>query len=377
MKKFVCALMVAGTSSLATNMEVSLRSSLTFDAESGMQKPMQKVINLLNDMQKQMEKDANEDQDLSDKMGCECLTQDKEKTASIAKATSLLSDLKAKIEELKSSGAGLETEIKGLKTELAADTTALKEATSMRDKQLAEFTKEEKETVISMKNLEGAIVVLKKTNSLMQVPHSAVVNVAAAVQQVLQTQASMVADLLSPQERQAVTAFVQNPDAYRAAANAAKHNSFSALQESSGEESAMSSAEESDAQADALGPSGEIFGILKQMKETFETNLAASQEKEKGNQKDFEALKTAKLGEIAAGKKQLDTKETQLADGNDALSQAKVNNKDTQRSLDADTKFLADLKEKCAIQDKEFADRKKKRSNGDRSCDEGLDSAHR
>merc|ERR1719434_636538 len=54
--------------------------------------------------------------------------------------------------------------------------------------------------------------------------------------------------------------------------------------------------------------SGEIFGILKQMKETFETNLAASQKEEMEAQKTYEALKAAKEAEIAAGKSQIDDK---------------------------------------------------------------------
>ena len=35
-------------------------------------------------------------------------------------------------------------------------------------------------------------------------------------------------------------------------------------------------------------PSSEIFGILKQMKESFETNLASSQQEESANQKAYE-----------------------------------------------------------------------------------------
>merc|ERR1719146_107027 len=45
--------------------------------------------------------------------------------------------------------------------------------------------------------------------------------------------------------------------------------------------------------------SGEIFGMLKQMKETFETNLANSQKEEAQSQKDYEDLKAAKESEIA------------------------------------------------------------------------------
>ena len=49
--------------------------------------------------------------------------------------------------------------------------------------------------------------------------------------------------------------------------------------------------------------SGAIFGILKQMKETFETNLSQAQKDELSAQDAYNELKTAKLAEISASKK--------------------------------------------------------------------------
>merc|ERR1719372_2565 len=54
--------------------------------------------------------------------------------------------------------------------------------------------------------------------------------------------------------------------------------------------------------------SGEIFGILRQMKETFEANLANSQKEEAESQKAYEELKAAKEDEIKAGQDQIDAK---------------------------------------------------------------------
>ena len=47
--------------------------------------------------------------------------------------------------------------------------------------------------------------------------------------------------------------------------------------------------------------SGEIFGILKQINESFETNLSDSQKEEMANQKAYEDLKAAKTDEIKVG----------------------------------------------------------------------------
>merc|ERR1711972_625978 len=107
--------------------------------------------------------------------------------------------------------------------------------------------------------------------------------------------------------------------------------------------------------------SGEIFGILRQMKETFEANLSDSQKEEMANQKAYEELKAAKEEEISAGQAQLDTKQSQLAEADLKNAQAKEDIEDTRNSLSADEQFLMMLKEKCAQTDAEWEERQKTR----------------
>jgi len=107
--------------------------------------------------------------------------------------------------------------------------------------------------------------------------------------------------------------------------------------------------------------SGEIFGILKQMKESFETNLANSQKEEMQSQKDYEDLKAAKETEIAAGQDLIDTKTTELASADEKNAQSKESLEDTRNVLAADTEFLANLKEQCQNMDQEYEERTKTR----------------
>merc|ERR1719169_141658 len=107
--------------------------------------------------------------------------------------------------------------------------------------------------------------------------------------------------------------------------------------------------------------SGEIFGILKQMKETFETNLANSQKEEMQSQKDYEDLKAAKESEIKAGQDLIDTKTTELGTTDEKNAQSKESLEDTRETLAADTAFLADLKERCQNMDQEYEERTKTR----------------
>merc|ERR1719217_1496678 len=75
--------------------------------------------------------------------------------------------------------------------------------------------------------------------------------------------------------------------------------------------------------------SGQILGILKQMKEDFETNLAASQKDEAKGQEDYANLKAAKENEMGAGKDQIEDKVQELADTDEKLAQAKQDLEDT------------------------------------------------
>merc|ERR1719263_1465446 len=79
------------------------------------------------------------------------------------------------------------------------------------------------------------------------------------------------------------------------------------------------------------------------------------------NQRAYEDLKAAKEAEISAGQAQIDTKSQELADTDEKNAQAKEDIADTQKSLDADQKFMAMLKEKCSMTDGEWEERQKTR----------------
>merc|ERR1712216_954961 len=255
------------SSAFAFNMEVAATSTLTFDAEGAKNRPVSKVITLLKDMLKQLEKEAEEDEEIYDKMACWCETNDKEKTKSIADAEARIADLTTKIEELTANSARLNTEIKNLEKEVAENQAALDKATAIRQKQLAEFNEEEKDLLESISALKSAVTVLSKHNSLIQMPRSHIVGVAATVQNEMQKHASLLTGTLTHTQRKMVSSFIQSPEDYFDAEPTFKQS--------------------------YAPQSGDIFGILKQMKETFETNLSSSQKEEMANQKAYEELKAA------------------------------------------------------------------------------------
>merc|ERR1712187_211420 len=292
---------------------------------------------LLKDMLKQLEKEAEEDEEIYDKVACWCETNDKEKTKAIADAEAKIADLTVKIEELTALSARLGTEIKNLEKEVAANQEALEKATAIREKQLAEFNAEEKDLLESISALKAAITVLSKHHggSLVQMPRSHMLGVAATLQHEIQKHSAILQGVLTHSERKAANAFIQAPEDYFDASPTFKQS--------------------------YAPQSGEIFGILRQMKETFEANLSDAQKEEMANQKAYEDLKAAKEAEIAAGQAQIDTKTQELADTDEKLAQAKEDIEDTRNSLAADEKFLMMLKEKCQMTDKEWEERQKTR----------------
>merc|ERR1719399_1748523 len=318
----------------AFGMEVSVASSLTFDEQAAKNRPVSKVITLLKDMLKQLEKEAEEDEEIYDKMACWCETNDKEKTKSIAEAEARIDDLTSAIEELTASSARLNTEIKNLEGEVAKNQEALDKATAIRQKQLAEFNEEEKDNLQAISALKAAIVVLSKHHpSALQT--ESLIHIATKVQQLMHKHAEVLREAITPKQRKTVASFIQAPADYFDAKPTFKQS--------------------------YAPQSGQIFGILKQMKETFEANLASSQKEENENQKAYEDLKAAKEAEIQAGQEQIETKTQELADTDEKLAQSKQDIEDTRASLAADEKFLAELKEKCQMTDQEWEERQKTR----------------
>merc|ERR1719161_1677128 len=307
-------------------------------------------------------------------MKCWCETYDKEKTAAILAAEDSIASLKTTSAEQGAAAAQFAEEMKSLEATLKASETSLASATEQRKKALAEFNEEEKDLLASITSVGNAIISLEKHHSaaLLQTPTQASKNALHGVAMLLQAQLrkhdNILSEIITPHQRKTVAALlhssgsslVQSPEDYFAAVaavgihlpkNMAKfmpNKELMQLEEVPGGKYYQSA-------------SGEIFGILKQMKESFEANLNSAQVEETADNKAFEDLKAAKTAEIAATFASLDEKT--VAEGEASFKKAKADQdeEDTQKILAADSAYLATLKTTCATADSDFELRRKTR----------------
>merc|ERR1719281_1696241 len=168
-------------------------------------------------------------------------------------------------------------------------------------------------------------------------------DVVMVIQRALRKHKDLLAEVISPSQKRLMEAFVQQPGGFFDEAPVA---SLAAV---------------SSPHAEYAPQSGQIFGVLKPMKETFETNLAKSQEEENLNQQGYEDLKAAKEAEIKAGTDEVNKKSSLLAETDEKHAQAIEDLDQTETTMAADKEFLANLKEHCTLADQEYEERVKTR----------------
>jgi len=292
--------------------------------------PVSRVVQLLQEMKESLENEADTDEEIYEKMACWCTTNDKAKTKSIADAETKLSQLGASIDKLTAESATLQTQIAGLEQEVKKNVDSLETAKALRAKQKADFVAEEKEMVQSISALNSAVVVLSKHHSSAAlVSATSVVTQVAKALEHIKSHSDLLQGTITPHQQRALAAFVQGAGGGKA--------------------------------APYQPASSEIFGILKQMKTTFEADLSESQKEELANQQAFDELKVAKEEEIASGQASLKEKQQNIARADSLLAESKEEREDLEASLGTDQAFLSELKTKCAMTDKEWGERQQMR----------------
>jgi len=125
-------------------------------------RPITKVIRVLKDMADTINKEHKEDEKVFKKLSCWCQSNDRERTKQIAKEKQEIEVLQAAVENGSGATGGAATKIKNLKDDIVKMQNSMKQATSVRKKEKAEYVAQDKDMAQSIQALKSATTVLKK-----------------------------------------------------------------------------------------------------------------------------------------------------------------------------------------------------------------------
>jgi hypothetical protein len=295
------------------------------------ERPVMKVVRILEDMQQQLQKDLDDDKAVHAKLACWCETNEREKSEAIAISRARITPLQTTMEEALASMSKLKKKRKSVMKELNANHAALSQASALRMRENKVFHGEEKDMLQAIRAIKEAVVALHKHNR----PGLAQLR-------------TMVNDLKSARVPELALAY------HIAKGQMSVFNGFI---QTDGAQSFLAIP----GYQSYAPQSGEIFGVLTQMQEEFERSLSEAQKAELQAQTDYEVLKAAKQSEIAAAKKSKNQIDVDLADFSEQHALAAKELENVQAQLDLDEAFLADLTKKCSASAGEYDARLKSR----------------
>eukprot|EP00746_Dinoflagellata_sp_MGD_P153652 gnl/MRDRNA2_/MRDRNA2_84363_c0_seq2.p1 gnl/MRDRNA2_/MRDRNA2_84363_c0~~gnl/MRDRNA2_/MRDRNA2_84363_c0_seq2.p1 ORF type:complete len:684 (+),score=237.38 gnl/MRDRNA2_/MRDRNA2_84363_c0_seq2:72-2123(+) len=327
------AIVLLAAPAFCINLEAASSVVESIGDEDSKTRPVAKVVALLKDMQVELQKELDDDKAVYEMLTCWCKTNEEEKTKAIEVGEATIDALEAEIGEAAAKIQELKETLKQAKDKINKDFDATQESASMRMKENKEFHAEETDLIGAIKACEQALVVLGKHNPSM----TQLSTVGRSLEGIAHSM--MIPRMLNSVQAAALKMFVKHvghPDSFLGT------NSLAVPGYESG--------------------SGQIFGILKQMKEGFETNMADASTEEKRAADEFASMKKAKSDQIKAAEDLSKSKTIELGDTKATLAADKQDLKDTTAKLEADTKFLEDVKSTCATADEDYQARLKVRT---------------
>lgn len=347
--------------------------------------PVTRVVNLLKEISQTLEKEQQEDEDLYKKLGCWCHDNGYEKDASISSSEAKIAELEATVESFTAKEAELKTSLKEIEADVASNKAGLAEATALREKQAQEFHGGEMDSIQAIENMKAALTVLEKVQPA---PKSSVAGGA-----IFKTER----EAWSLISIKSATASAKGDHAVHSLDEFMRRNGFDGAATMAAGTSVPSKFLQQETRAAEPTPgwsledeaivkaamrsasafvqarhgqqyypaynsqSGEIMGVLKQLKEEMEADLAESQKHETAQAAAFEELRSAKTQEIESGEKMAEEKEDELAVTVNSLAEAKEDLGQESAALGESREFLKNLKETCANAETNFQARKSAR----------------
>jgi len=370
---------------------------------AGADTPITRVVKLLKEMQATVSKEQDEDEALRDKLKCWCNDNNWEKGNMVEASEAKIAELKSAIDSGTARSAELNQQIKDLNAEVAADKQALAEATELREKQLKEFHGSEVDSIQAIENLKAALTVLSKHHDGTPAPWGqggedsfGKPSDSWSLLMLSSRQEPWTEEHESTHMSQALDEFMSK-NGFSDSADSVSSSGKGFLQQSGAAQTAQATASTAMSQDEQAivrkalksaaafmqahhgtamptyhAQSGEIVGVLKQLKEEMEGDLSESQKLEMERAAAFEELRNAKTAEISNGEKMSEQKEDELATTDNNLAEAKEDLGQEEAALAETQKFLANLKDTCDNADKNYAERKQARAEETKAISETI-----
>jgi chromosome segregation ATPase len=276
--------------------------------------PIRRIVNLLQGMQKKIEKEGEEMEDMFEKFQCYCKLNSEKLQTNVDGLNDEIPQHEASVKSKSESKMQIEEELKGHKTDRADANGAVETATEQRAKDKKAFDAYSAEAKSNIASVKKAVAALRKGmgDAFLQT------SVAATLRDVV-----MNTNHLSSFDQDEVQSFLQGK---------------------------------------TTGSSGEIVGILEQMGEDMAQDLKEAEESEASSLADFNGLVAAKQKEIAAATTAIEDKTARVGKLAVDIVNSKNDLADAQDALAEDSNFLIELKKTCAEQAKLFDIVKKTRA---------------
>jgi len=287
-------------------------------------KTITKVVKLLQEMLDKSKTEGDEEVKIYAKFKCYCDQSEAEKNKAVADNTKLISLLESEVEELQGSNGELSSKCADLKAAKAANKAQRSEAKTIRDKEHKQFKADTTDFEQAIRQMEQAIRTLTEVgadqtkstgadNKQFMAGHkgASLLSLQASMQSALAAAESF----MDQKQYESVTSFIQAP--------------FTGTYTSQ---------------------SGAVMGIIKNMRDTFQANLAAAIAKEKSQLKSFNAYMEVKTEAYNDMSEEYDAAQEDLGDNDKTLSTKRSQLDQAEKEKANDEEFLGKLLPMCKAQ---------------------------
>jgi len=283
------------------------------------------VVTALQTMLDDSKKEGDTETDLYTKFKSYCDDNEKEKTESVESLTKQIGLLENEIQDVQANNGGLSMDVAGLKKDMATNEEARNMAEGMRKKEKEAFDADEADLVAAIDQMKQAVNLLADIGADQSLAASAahskfMAGYSPGGAAMLKLQSSVSKALvaatafLSPQQRQTLDCFLQTKGPLNGV---------------------------------YVAQSGGVVGILKNMRETFKSNLEQARSTETAAVEAHGKFMQTKTEEFDTMKASFDKKQTTMGGNDGDLATKKTQLGDAIQQKADDEEFLSKLQEMC------------------------------